>query len=32
MNDANKLQYEQLLQEDLDSGQPLSLPKNRYIT
>ena len=32
MNDANRLQYEQLLQEDLDSGQPLSLPKNRYIT
>jgi hypothetical protein len=32
MNDANKLQYEQLLKEDLESGEPLSLPKNRYIT
>ena len=30
MNDANKSQYEQLLQEDLDSGEPLSLPQNAY--
>jgi len=32
MNDANKLQYEQLLQDDLESGEQLSLPKDRYLT